>query len=80
MFHVFSYDGLLSWVAVESDNVYVARCLLLINYCNIKTITYIGEYKSLEDVYKIIPETFLLDSYGCDIYNKFKNEYCFNFK
>lgn len=80
MFHVFSYDGLLSWVAVESDNVYIARCLLLIYYYDIKKITYIGEYKSLNDVYKIIPETFVLDTYDYETYNEFKYEYCFNFK
>lgn len=77
MFHIFSIDGLSVWICVEADNVFVARCLVLVEYHYIKNVTYIGEFKSLSDIY--LPEDFTLKIFDNDSFVQFKNEYSFNF-
>jgi len=76
MYNIFSLDGLSTWIYVDSDNVYIARALIYIFYKNIKHITYIGNYSSLDDI--VVPENFILDGYDNETYNNFKHEYSFN--
>jgi len=80
MYNVFSIDGLSSWIYVETGEeiheVYIARAMVYIYFSDVKNITYIGNFKDLEDIK--LPVNFTLDGYSKESFKEFVNEYSFN--
>lgn len=75
MYQVFSIDGLSTWIYVESDNKYISRAVIYILYTDVKHITYIGIFNTMDDIN--VPETFLLEGFDKNTVDKFIHEFCF---
>jgi hypothetical protein len=76
MFNVFSFlnksGNEYAWVYVESDDMFIAKCLLMNYYEESKNVKYIGKFDKIDDIEKKIPDDCLFDGYCYDTYLKFK--------
>lgn len=82
MFNVFSFSnksgGEYAWVYVESDDIFIARCLLMNYYDHSKNVKYVGKFEEINDIEKEIPQNCLFDGYCYDSYLKFKMGFLLN--
>ena len=76
-YHVFAIDSIKAFIYVEGDNVYIAKSLIYICYYNSNKIIYIDSSDTLNNL--TIPEDYILDGYDKNYYNKFVQEYNFEF-
>lgn len=80
MYNVFSnkIGNECTWIYVESDDLFIARCLLINYYENSKNIKFIGKFEKMGDIEKKIPDNYFLDGYCFDTYLKFKMNFLLN--